>query len=546
MSSSTKKQLRREQVAAKKAQQQQTASQESKRMKLYTSIFCVILALMVLLVAVIGVNNSGLIEPRVTALKVGDAEITAAELNVYYINEILDFYESAGSYLPLYGLKTESSLNTQLSVDTVNTWDNYFIGAAEDKIHYYYSLYNAALSDSEYTDAENVLSNVKDTLEVMETSYSDNGVRLNDTLRSRYGKGVSKETYQKVVEVMTLAGEYYNNYANSLTYNDDQIAAHDAKDPTASNLYNYSYYVLYTADFLEGGTEDENGNVTYSDEENAAALAACEAAAKALAEGGYTTAEALEAAGDKLPIHEKETATSTMVHQHDVRASAIASNLKEWVLDSARQSGDVTYVERQSTVNGVTSVSGYDVVLFESTNDNEFPLVNVRHILVGFEGGTTDPNTGVTTYSDEEKSTAKMQAEKIYDSWLAGSADADSFAALATEKSTDPGSKDNGGLYTDVYPGEMVESFNDWCFAEGRKVGDHGIVETEHGYHIIYLDSFSETSFRDYIITNDLKNADLTAWQEALLEKYPLTELNLSRVDRALVLGNYLYYGYGN
>ena len=121
MSSSTKKQLRREQVAAAKAQQQQTASQEKKKIKIYTSIFCVVLALMVLLVAVIGVNNSGLIEPRLTALKVGDTEISAAELNVYYINEIMDFYESAGSYLPLYGLKTEASLNTQLSMDTVNT-----------------------------------------------------------------------------------------------------------------------------------------------------------------------------------------------------------------------------------------------------------------------------------------------------------------------------------------------------------------------------------------------------------------------------------------
>ena len=149
MSSSTKKQLRREQVATKKAQDQQTAKQESKKVKIYTSIFCVVLALMVLLVAVVGVNNSGLIEPRVTALKVGDAEISAAELNVYYINSILEFYESAGNYLPLYGLQAEKSLNDQLSMDTVNTWDDYFIASAEENIHYYYSLYNAALAINE-------------------------------------------------------------------------------------------------------------------------------------------------------------------------------------------------------------------------------------------------------------------------------------------------------------------------------------------------------------------------------------------------------------
>lgn len=545
MSSSTKKQLRREQAVAKKAQEQQTAKQESKKMKIYTSIFCVVLALMVLLVAVVGVNNSGLIEPRVTALKVGDTEITAAELNVYYINSILEFYESAGNYLPLYGLMADTSLNDQLSMDTVNTWDDYFIASAEENIQYYYSLYNEAMADENYTEAERVLSDVKDTMDLMELSSSDNGLRLNDSLRTRYGRGVNKSTYQRVMEVMTLASEYYSHYADSLSYTEDEMAAFDATDPTASNLYNYSYYVLYTSDFLEGGTKDENGTVTYSDEENAAAAAACEAAAKALAEGGYTTPDALEAAGEALAFAKNEGIASTMLNQTDVRASGIASNLRDWVIDAARQNGDVAYFERSSTVNGETSVTGYDVVMFESVNDNEYPLVNVRHILVSYEGGTTDPTTGVVTYSEEEKAAAKLEAQKIYDSWLAGDANADSFAALATEKSTDPGSKSNGGLYNDVYPGQMVTAFNDWCFAEGRQVGDHGMVETEHGWHIIYLDGFSETSFRDYIITNDMKNADLTAWQEAILEKYPLTELNLSRVDRTLVLGNYLYYGYG-
>ena len=545
MSSSTKKQLRREQVAAKKAQEQQTAKQESKRVKLYTSIFCVILALMVLLVAVVGVNNSGLIEPRITAVKVGDTEINAAELNVYYINSILEFYESAGSYLPLYGLQAENPLNSHTSMDTVNTWDNYFIASAEETLHYYYSLYNAALADDNYTEAEQVLANVRDTMELMESSYANSGVKLNDNLRTRYGRGVNKSVYQKVLEVSTLASEYYTNYADSLTYTADDIAAHDAKDPVANNLYNYAVYVLYTDDFLEGGSEDENGAIVYSDEEKAAALAACEAAAKLLSAGNPASAEALEQHGESLPIHDNDKAASTMVHHHDQRATGIAANLKEWVTDSARQPGDVTYIERTSTVNGETAVSGYDVVYCESIEDNEYPLVNVRHILVSFEGGTTDPETGVTTYTQEEKDAAKAKADEIHNAWQSGEATAESFAALAEEKSGDTGSKANGGLYTDVYPGQMVAAFNNWCFEEGRKIGDHEVVETEYGYHIMYLDGFSETTYRDFIVTNDLKNADLTAWQTALLEKYPLTEVNLSRVDRTLVLANYLYYGYG-
>lgn len=547
MSSSTKKQLRREEVAAKKAAQQKAANQESKKMKIYTSIFCVILALMVLLVAVVGVNNSGLIEPRVTALKVGDTNVSAAELNMYYIDSITEFYEQNGSYSALFGLRTDISLDSQVSMDAVNTWDNYFLAMAETNIHDLYSLYTAALADENYTGVEAVLESVSENIETMKESAAANNVDLNDSLRAGYGKGVNLDTYQKYMEVKTLAQEYYAYYYSTLSYTDEQIAEYDTKDPIANNVYNYSAYIMYSSDYLEGGTEGEDGTVTYTDEEKATALTACEGVAKELVAAGYADGEALEAAVTKLPVTENEEASSAMLkNQQNIRASSIASNMKDWITDPARQPGDITYVERVSTINGETAVAGYNVIVFEGADDNDYPLVNIRHILVNFEGGTADETTGEITYSPAEKEAAKAKAQEIYDAWLAGDADAASFAALATEKTADTGSKENGGLYEDVYPGEMITAFNDWCFAEGRQVGDHGMVETEYGYHIMLLDGFSDTTYREYLIEIDMMNADLTAWQTGLLEQYPLTEVNLSRVDRGLVLGNYLYYGYSN
>ena len=41
----------------------------------------------------------------------------------------------------------------------------------------------------------------------------------------------------------------------------------------------------------------------------------------------------------------------------------------------------------------------------------------------------------------------------------------------------DPGSNTNGGLYEQVAPGVMFEGFNDWIFADGRAIGDTGLVE---------------------------------------------------------------------
>jgi parvulin-like peptidyl-prolyl isomerase len=91
------------------------------------------------------------------------------------------------------------------------------------------------------------------------------------------------------------------------------------------------------------------------------------------------------------------------------------------------------------------------------------------------------------TYSDEEKAAAKAKADEILAAWQAGEATEDSFAALAKEKSTDPGSASNGGLYEDIYPGQMVAAFEDWCFDPFRKAGDVEMVETEYGWHIMYF-----------------------------------------------------------
>ena len=134
---------------------------------------------------------------------------------------------------------------------------------------------------------------------------------------------------------------------------------------------------------------------------------------------------------------------------------------------------DAYFTENESyfTSNGVTRDGTY---------------VNVRHILVMPEGGTTGDD-GTTTYSDEEWAACEKKAQEILDEWLAGDATEDSFAALAEEKSEDPGSNTNGGLYENVYEGQMVEPFETWCFDESRAAGDYGLVKTKYGYHIMYF-----------------------------------------------------------
>ena len=112
--------------------------------------------------------------------------------------------------------------------------------------------------------------------------------------------------------------------------------------------------------------------------------------------------------------------------------------------------------------------------------------VDVRHILIMPETTGTDAE-GNAISSDEDWAAAEAKAQEVLDLWLAGKKTEESFAELAVEHSEDTGSVNNGGLYENVYVGQMVPEFEEWCFDESRKTGDYGIVKTTYGYHIMFF-----------------------------------------------------------
>ena len=118
--------------------------------------------------------------------------------------------------------------------------------------------------------------------------------------------------------------------------------------------------------------------------------------------------------------------------------------------------------------------------------DKTTSSVDVRHILILPEGATIETVT-TEEFSDEAWAAGEQKAQEILDQWLSGDKTEDRFATLANENSADTGSNTNGGLYSGVTEGQMVEAFNDWCFDSSRQVGDYGIVKTQYGYHIMYF-----------------------------------------------------------
>lgn len=145
---------------------------------------------------------------------------------------------------------------------------------------------------------------------------------------------------------------------------------------------------------------------------------------------------------------------------------------------------------------------------------SDIPNVNVRHILVEPEYEEDG------TIADESWEAAEEEAQRILDEWKAGDATEESFAELANTYSADSGSNTNGGLYDNVYPGEMVETFNNWCFDEGRQVGDTDIVKTDYGYHIMYFVGYTDEYYYLTVAESDMRYYDGNGYLEDMVSQY--------------------------
>lgn len=145
---------------------------------------------------------------------------------------------------------------------------------------------------------------------------------------------------------------------------------------------------------------------------------------------------------------------------------------------------------------------------------SEVPNVNVRHILI--EPVYEDDGT----ISDEAWADAEAEAQSILEEWQSGDATEESFAELANTYSADPGSNTTGGLYDNVYPGEMVDTFNDWCFDTGREIGDVDIVQTSYGYHIMYFMGYTDEYYYLTVAESDMRYYEGNALLEELVNGF--------------------------
>ena len=551
MSASAKKKLRKEQNAAQLTEKQRKEQQEAKKLKLYTGIFLVAIAVVLVAgIVITGVNiykNSGIVEKNTVAAVVNGEEINAVELSYYYTDMVSTTYsewetsygDSLSLFLGFMGLDTTLPLDEQSYSDEL-TWADYFVDMAVEKAKSDSVLCAAAEAEG-YQMTEDEQLTLQDTLGWLDTYALLYG--YNDTesyLRSIYGPGADLDSYTEYSTKASVANSYYLAHQENLNIDDAAIRAYEAENYSAFSSFSFATYHLSYTDYLTGGTEDEEGNMVYTEAEEEAARAAALADAELLAKSA--TVEELDAAIADLPQNEDALGVSSTEFT-DSLYSSTSTMYRDWLAEDGRKAGDCTVVTNNTTVtaeDGTTKDVANDlyVVLYLDRNDNTMPLANVRHILVEFEGGTTDDD-GNTTYTDEEKATAKAEAEAILAELTAdGTVTDDEFAAAATEKTDDTGSTTTGGLYEDITPedGVYVEEFKNWAVDESRKTGDTGIIETVYGYHVMYYVGDDEMTYRDYMITNEITTETMDQWYNGLLENATSEKKDTSRLNTDIVL----------
>lgn len=550
-----RRQAERESGSSPKTLAEREAAVKARKERRTWTIVGVLVALFVVVIVLL---NTNLLYTGTTSVTVGDYKFTNAEYQYYYTTAYNNFTYQYGSYASLLGLDTsadldeqtvQSSLLTTLGLEIPEslqpadeeetaefTWDDYFRETALQNMAQVTAIWDAAVKAG-YTLSEEAAEEIDSTIASFETMATANNLRGADGYAAViYGKGVTASLVRELLERAYIAEEYSADIYESFEYSADEINAYYDENADAFDAISFDYYlveaekveVTETVTDEETGEETEETNEEVTDETMAEAKeeadSLLEAAQSGAAQGALSFAEAVaETMGDEAEATEiKSLFGYSVTSGYGVMA--------EWLLDSAREPGDMAVLENEGV--------GYYVVCFNSRSDNsDYNGVAFRHILVNVEDEDEDGE-----FSEEEIEAAEQKIQEIRDEWISDGETEDAFAALANANSDDTGSNGSslysteGGLYEHVAKDQMVEPINDWIFDDARQSGDSEIIYVESsnytGYHLVYFVGEDGYSYHDCLAlyglgyTNapqGLRQPDYEAWQSELIAQFPVS-----------------------
>ncbi|MBR6656972.1 MAG: peptidylprolyl isomerase [Oscillospiraceae bacterium] len=403
------------------------------------------------------------------ALKIGDMEFTTEDMNYMYVvsfNDLYNYYYSAYGNSISYILDVTKPLEEQM-LDENTSWHQYITDIAVGTTKSIVGVYNKAKAEG-FVLPEDYQTDL-DTLEQqLDEISAESGMTREEYLAANYGGKVSLEAIKKMTEIQFYCNAYVQDYKEKIEISEEEIDAYYKENKKDIDSVNFRYYSSFY-----GEAEGEEKTLTQEEAENQANRISETKTAdefNALAKE-FTTDEELKKLFDEGDATLFPSATYSSIGIDEV---------SEWLFDAARKTGDtMVYHDEQ--------YQSYLTVMFEELVDPDYDFVNVRHILL------VPPAEEGATPSEQAWAEAESRANEVLDKYLAGEMTEEAFGELAKEYSAD-GNASRGGIYENVYKGQMVPAFNDWCFDPARAIGDTGIVKTPYGYHVMYFSGIGDNN----------------------------------------------------
>lgn len=531
------------QTQAEKKEKKAKEPASKRRAKIIIPIVIVVIALVAGLLYYFGVPQR-----TFTAVKLADgSKVSIAEYEYYYKAIYNNYVNTAYQYDSYYGegvgsmytggfnyLKTpESQEYTGDDIDKDKygdkpTWADYFESTTISQIKQIKAIYKAAVEAGYKLDDDDKKS-VNEQIEELRETASDNNYSLNAYLLNNYNRGLNEKLLRRMLEEYAIIDKFDQEKLEEIkdSITEDKINETYEKDPSAYQTVDLKAFRL-SSEVAENTDE-----TSYTDEELTAKTEESKEQTIENAQKFYDAAT-LDNFGtlayEYAPESEKETykdndeATDASALTKENITSYFGEDAATWAFESGRAVGDKHLVKTESDDGSVTCC----VLIMTATpaRDDTKQPVGVRHILFKLTEDETDDDGNTTTKQIRTEEEAKELAEKTLQEWVDAGATEDKFTELAGELSEDPGSSDNGGLYEDITKSSSyVKEFLDWCFADGRKVGDYGIIKTDYGYHIMYMSKISDTAQWQSDIKDTLANDEYEKFFKDITEdkKYDAT-----------------------
>ncbi|MBR6676408.1 MAG: hypothetical protein IKL24_03650 [Clostridia bacterium] len=434
-------------------------------------------ALIVGVVSIYSLNESGVFHRTKVAMKSEHYTVSSAMMN-YFFNTLYQQY--SGTYSQM-GLDTSKDLRTQ-QYGQSGTWHDFFMEMTKDNVRQLLVLCEAAKAAGfKLDDSDGHDHSAESLLKEYETYAKMYNVSLNYYLENTFGKGVNAKVFKQCYELSTLASHYSEHMTGSYKFEKADWEKYYLENKDSFNKVDYLTYTFDVDNY-----KDELGKDATKEQKQAVADRLKVFANELLAVKDRAEYEAYIENYLKTDLYKDKTEEELKKDSIDFKAE-VEKCLKEGATNTSSTTDLNKWLFDEKTVAYATKLIedkdglGFTVAMIlpaENTDLEDDCLYRDTYKLKDFR---YIPFTK-SSFKDSEKD-AKDAADAAFATYKDKPTE-DNFIKLSDEYQA---TSYEGGLVEGVDKGAIGDEVDAWLYDSARKKGDCEVIQVEgSGSYLIY------------------------------------------------------------